>query len=148
MKTTSQLEWNNIASNWTNSNKYCNNIIVSSTFFQANQLVNNPMSANRTLRGSSEYIHHVPKRQLNRIDRLYAVAIQVWINTITYLHWKVNTLAGIWTRDLTSTRPICYQLSYLGLDGTILSVIERTCFVTVKICDNIIVSSTFFPANQ
>ena len=40
-----------------------------------------------------------------------------WNNPITYFHWKILTLAGIWTRDLPGTKPICYQLSYPGLDN-------------------------------
>ena len=30
--------------------------------------------------------------------------------------FKILALAGIWTRDLSGTKPICYQLSYPGLD--------------------------------
>ena len=36
--------------------------------------------------------------------------------SVTYFHWKILDLAGIWTRYLTGTKPICYQLSYPGLD--------------------------------
>ena len=32
------------------------------------------------------------------------------------VNWKTLALAGIWTRDLPGTKPICYQLSYPGLD--------------------------------
>ena len=35
---------------------------------------------------------------------------------VTYFHWKIFALARIWTQDLPSTKPICYQLSYPGLD--------------------------------
>ena len=31
---------------------------------------------------------------------------------MTYFYWKILALAGIQTRDLTSTKPICYQRSY------------------------------------
>ena len=33
-----------------------------------------------------------------------------------YFHWKILTLAGIWTQDLPGTKSICYQLSYPGLN--------------------------------
>ena len=36
--------------------------------------------------------------------------------SVTYFHWKILALAGIWTRDLPGTKPICYQFSYLCLD--------------------------------
>ena len=29
--------------------------------------------------------------------------------SITYFHWKIISLAGIWTSDLPSSKPICYQ---------------------------------------
>ena len=32
---------------------------------------------------------------------------------------KILALAGIWTRDFPGTKPICYQLSYPGLDQKI-----------------------------
>ena len=35
---------------------------------------------------------------------------------IILFHWKILALAGIWTWDLPGTKPICYQLSYPGLD--------------------------------
>ena len=53
---------------------------------------------------------------LTTFHGLYAVPIQIQINSITYFHWKIVALAGIWTRDNPSTKPICYQLSYPGLD--------------------------------
>ena len=34
----------------------------------------------------------------------------------SYFHWKILALAGLWTRDLPGSKPICYQLSYPGLD--------------------------------
>ena len=37
-------------------------------------------------------------------------------NQVTYFLWKILALARIWTRDLPGTKPICYQLSYPGLD--------------------------------
>ena len=37
-------------------------------------------------------------------------------NPVTYFHWKIIAFNGIWTRDLPGTKPICYQLSYPGLD--------------------------------
>ena len=37
-------------------------------------------------------------------------------NSVTYFHWKMLALSGIWTGDVPSTKPICYQLSYPGLD--------------------------------
>ena len=39
-----------------------------------------------------------------------------------YFHWKILALAGIWTWDLPGTKPICYQLSYPGLDKFSCSV--------------------------
>ena len=41
--------------------------------------------------------------------------------SITYFHWKILVLARIWTQDLPSTKPICYQLSYPGLDWVHMS---------------------------
>ena len=38
--------------------------------------------------------------------------IRIQIRTIQLLIFT----AGIWTQDLTGTKPICYQLSYPGLD--------------------------------
>ena len=40
-------------------------------------------------------------------------------NPITYFHWKIIAIAGISTGDLTYTKPICYHLSYPGLDDFI-----------------------------
>ena len=37
-------------------------------------------------------------------------------NIVTYFHWKILALAGIRTRDLPGTKPICYKFSYPGLD--------------------------------
>ena len=37
-------------------------------------------------------------------------------NPVTYFHWKIIALAGIWTLDLPGTKSICYQLSNPGLD--------------------------------
>ena len=39
-----------------------------------------------------------------------------WPRSMVYFHWNILALAGIGTRDLPSTKPICYQLSYPGLD--------------------------------
>ena len=50
------------------------------------------------------------------IYRLYAVAIQIQINTISYFHRKILALAGNWIRNFPRTKPLCYQLSYPGLD--------------------------------
>ena len=36
--------------------------------------------------------------------------------SITDFHWKIISLAGIWTSDLPSTKPMRYQLSSPGLD--------------------------------
>ena len=41
-----------------------------------------------------------------------------------YFHWKILALAGIWTRDLHGTKPICSQLSYLGLDHAVNIVLK------------------------
>ena len=40
-------------------------------------------------------------------------------NPVTYFHWKILALARIWTRDLPGAKPICYQLSYPGLDQSL-----------------------------
>ena len=49
----------------------------------------------------------------------------VWISNgwafLHKFHWKILTLAGIWTRELPGTKPICYQLSCRGLDMVGLS---------------------------
>ena len=39
-------------------------------------------------------------------------------NPVSYFHWKIIFFTGIWTRarDHPGTKPICYQLSYPGLD--------------------------------
>ena len=42
---------------------------------------------------------------------------------------KNSALARIWTRDLLSTKLICYQLSYLGLDKHRKSWISRLFFL-------------------
>ena len=44
------------------------------------------------------------------------VAEKVYI-LITYFHWKIIALAGIWTSELPSTKPMRYRLSYPGLDN-------------------------------
>ena len=44
-----------------------------------------------------------------------------WICLYFYFHWKIGSLAGIWTSDLPSTKPMCYQLSYPDLDSSCFS---------------------------
>ena len=64
-------------------------------------------------------------------------------NPVTYFHWKILALAGIWTRDLPGTKPICYQLSYPGLDrfssnqSIPISCVKRKVVIKVnqKFCD-------------
>ena len=68
------------------------------------------------------------------IDRLNAVAIQIWINSITYFHWKILGLAGIWTRGLPCTKLIGYQLCYPGLDPLIISSLDWLFFSAVLTC--------------
>ena len=46
--------------------------------------------------------------------------------SLIYFHLKILALAGIWTWDLLGTKPICYQLSYPGLDFT-----GRHCLLTL-----------------
>ena len=43
-------------------------------------------------------------------------SILIQIRSFTYFHWKILALARIWTRDLTDTKPIDYQLSSPGLN--------------------------------
>ena len=45
----------------------------------------------------------------------FVLHFELLIVTFTYFHWKILALAGIWTRDLPVTKPICFQLSYPGL---------------------------------
>ena len=56
-----------------------------------------------TLRGSSKYIRHVPKHQLDRIDRLCAVAISIQIVQLLILIEKLSPLPGF--ESLTSPVP-------------------------------------------
>ena len=42
--------------------------------------------------GTTNY--HLLECRLKRKYRLYTVAIQIWINSITYLHWKILALPG------------------------------------------------------
>ena len=42
-------------------------------------------------------------------DWMSAISVQLFL-------WEILTLAGIWTRDVPGTKPICCQLSYPGLD--------------------------------
>ena len=46
--------------------------------------------------------------------------------SITYFHLKILALAGIWIRDLPGSKPICYQLSYPGLDHLCSSVFAKS----------------------
>ena len=61
----------------------------------------------------SEHINHMPERRIH-IGIIYSYSNSS--NPVTYFHWKIFTLAGIWFRDLPSTKRICYQLSYPCLD--------------------------------
>ena len=45
-----------------------------------------------------------------------------------YFHWKILSLAWIWTSDLLSTKPMRYQLSYPGLDKSYLLGIVQFAF--------------------
>ena len=59
------------------------------------------------------HINHMPERRIHiGIISLYSNSN----NPVTYFHWKILALAGIWTQDLPATKRICYQLSYPGLD--------------------------------
>ena len=78
------------------------------------------------------YNHHVPEHRLNRIVWLYAVTIQIWINSIPYFTFKILTLARIWTRDLLKTKPICYQLSYPDLDRINYLNIQQKLILDIK----------------
>ena len=55
--------------------------------------------------------------------RIHIGIIYLYSNSnksVTYFHWKILTLAGIWTPDLPGTKPKCYQLSYPGLDHELM----------------------------
>ena len=59
------------------------------------------------------YSNHMPERQI------HIGIINSYTNlnkSVTYFHWKILAPAGIWTRDLPGTKPICSQLSYPGLN--------------------------------
>ena len=45
-----------------------------------------------------------------------ALSISCNFNQINEWRFFMLALAGIWTRDFPGTKPICYQLSYPGLD--------------------------------
>ena len=57
-------------------------------------------------------------------------------NPVTYFHWKILTLAGIWTQDLPGTKPICYQLSYPGFDWSWENETSNKCMneLTMAMC--------------
>ena len=57
-----------------------------------------------------------PNIYWNYTDAFTNQATTAGLNPVTYFHWKIITLARIWTLDLPGTKPICYQLSYPGLD--------------------------------
>ena len=64
--------------------------------------------------------------------------------SITYFHWKIIFLAGIWTLDLPSSKPMHYQLSYPGLDfkktlGSLQVVIISLLFFTKEKTSNFLV---------
>ena len=53
---------------------------------------------------------------------------------ITNFHWKIISLARIWTPDLPSTKPICDQLSYPGLDiASEIYPFHKQCLFSFKI---------------
>ena len=60
------------------------------------------------------FLHEMPKRRIH-------IGIKYWNDPVTFFHWKILALARIWTWDLPGTKPICYQLSYPGLDNLVLS---------------------------
>ena len=62
--------------------------------------------------------------------------------SITYFHWKILSLAGIWTPDLLSTKPMRYQLSYPGLDNE-HSMSGGACCGACKISKKVIVIVPF-----
>ena len=50
-------------------------------------------------------------------------------NHVVFFHWKILALAKIWIRDVPGTKPICYQLSYPGLDSNLplwMSLVESS----------------------
>ena len=63
-------------------------------------------------------------------------------NSFTYFHWKSLALAGIWTRYLPGTKPICYQLSYLGLDLFPISILNFTWYTTASFFPSLIFFSS------
>ena len=64
--------------------------------------------------------------RLARHSLLYLININ---RSVTYFHWKIIALAGIWTGDLRGTNPRCYQLSHTCLDETF----RLSIFLSVKI---------------
>ena len=46
-----------------------------------------------------------------------------WVKSVTYFPWKILALDGIWTWDLSGTKPICYPLSYPGLDMVLFDIL-------------------------
>ena len=48
---------------------------------------------------------------------------------LSNFHWKILALAGIWTRHLPDTKPICYQLSYPSLDCLVRMVPDTLRFL-------------------
>ena len=57
--------------------------------------------------------------KLKELIKTYIGIIYSYSNlntSITYYHWKIIALAGIWTLDLPSTKLMSYQWSYPGLD--------------------------------
>ena len=56
-------------------------------------------------------------RKLVEIHNTYCHDVDSRFLSITYFHWNIISLAGIWTSDLLSTKPMCYQLNYPGKDN-------------------------------
>ena len=54
------------------------------------------------------------------------------LNPVTYFHQKILALAGIWTRDIPCTKPICYQLSYPGhsVYEYLIYLLFRSCLIS------------------
>ena len=53
-------------------------------------------------------------------------------NSVTYSHWKILLLAGIWTLDLPCTKSICYQLFLSFLSATVCRDINIRFILTIN----------------
>ena len=83
--------------------------------------VNINHSESETLRGTSEYIHHVLEHQLKKIDRFYAVAIQIQIIQLLIFTEKFSSLLGF--EPGTSPEPSRYATNRAILAWLVFCII-------------------------